>query len=48
MDKVEHPKLWVLDGLPRRNQIIKMIAERTNGKEDFEKNGAITLVKLMD
>lgn len=48
LDKVEHKKLWVLDNLPRRNDIIKMIEERTKGKEDFEANGPAILVRLMD
>lgn len=35
LDTVEHKKLWVLDGLPRRNEILKMIEEKTKNKEDF-------------
>jgi hypothetical protein len=48
MDKVEHKKLWVLDGLPRRDEILKMIEARTNSKEEMEQKGPVILVKLMD
>jgi hypothetical protein len=48
LDKVKYKKLWVLENIPRKNDIIKEIEERCKTEDEVQMNGHKVLVKLMD
>lgn len=48
LEKVKYKKLWVLENIHRKDDIIKEIESRSKKVEDVHANGHVTLVKLMD